>query len=236
MVRAIKNRIDAVDWSELGEAMDRDGYAVLPALVEPEECGQLIRAYEDESLFRSRVVMSRFGFGRGEYKYFKYPLPEIVAELRQHAYAKLAPMANRWAASIGGGGYPGKHGEFLEVCHAAGQDKPTPLVLKYEAGDYNCLHQDLYGAVAFPLQMTFFLSRRDVDYSGGEFVLVEQRPRMQSRARVITAEQGQAVIFPTRYRAVAGTRGMYRTNLRHGVSPLRWGRRFALGIIFHDAQ
>ena len=232
----IRNRIEALDWESISEALDRDGYALTPALLQSHECAKLVQAYEDDSLFRSQVVMSRFGFGRGEYKYFKYPLPEIVAELRQHAYAKLAPIANRWAAQTGGNAFPEKHPQFLKTCHAAGQDKPTPLVLKYETGDYNCLHQDLYGAVAFPFQTTFFLSRRDLDYSGGEFVLMEQRPRMQSRACVITAEQGQAVIFPTRYRAVAGTRGVYRTNLRHGVSPLRAGRRFTLGIIFHDAQ
>jgi uncharacterized protein len=232
----IRNRIEGLDWGSFSEGLDRDGYALTPVLLQRQECVQLVQAYDDDSLFRSQVVMARFGFGRGEYKYFKYPLPEIVADLRQHTYARLAPIANRWAMHTGGNTYPEEHLQFVKSCHAAGQDKPTPLLLKYETGDYNCLHQDLYGAIAFPLQMTFFLSRRELDYTGGEFVLVEQRPRMQSRARVIIVEQGQAVIFPTRYRAVAGTRGVYRTNLRHGVSALRSGRRFTLGIILHDAQ
>jgi hypothetical protein len=236
MTKSIRNRLDELNWGEIGETLTRDGYALTPSLLQPQECAHLIKAYDDNSLFRSQVVMARFGFGRGEYKYFKYPLPAIVADLREHCYPRLAPIANLWAAETRGDAYPEKLGEFLKLCRDAGQDKPTPLVLRYQAGDYNCLHQDLYGAIAFPFQMTFFLSRRDVDYSGGEFVLVEQRPRMQSRATVITAEQGQAVIFPTRHRAVAGTRGVYKTNLRHGVSPLRSGRRFTLGIIFHDAQ
>ncbi|MBZ5721460.1 MAG: 2OG-Fe(II) oxygenase [Acidobacteriia bacterium] len=232
----IKDRLEALNWDDLSEALDRDGYALTPGLLRPQECARLVEAYDDNSLFRSQVVMARFGFGRGEYKYFKYPLPEMVSDLRERTYPKLAPIVNRWAAQTRSNSYPEHYEEFLKVCHGAGQDKPTPLLLKYEAGDFNCLHQDLYGAIAFPFQMTFFLSRREVDYSGGEFVLVEQRPRMQSRAVVITAEQGQAVIFPTRYRAVSGTRGIYKTNLRHGVSRLRSGKRFTLGIIFHDAQ
>ena len=180
--------------------------------------------------------MARFGFGKGEYKYFKYPLPKLVQDLRQQLYPRLASFANRWAAEIGGDIFPERYADFLEVCRAAAQDKPTPLILKYETGDFNCLHQDLYGAVAFPFQLTFFLSRPEEGYSGGEFVLVEQRPRMQSRVMVITPKQGQAVIFPTRYRAVRGSRGFYKANLKHGVSPIRSGKRFTLGIIFHDAQ
>lgn len=205
-------------------------------MLRPEECAELVETYDRNSLFRSQVIMARFGFGKGEYKYFQYPLPKLVQDLRQQLYPRLASFANRWAAEIGGEVFPEKHADFLEVCRAASQDKPTPLILKYQTGDYNCLHQDLYGAVAFPFQLTFFLSRPEADYSGGEFVLVEQRPRMQSRAVVITPKQGQAVIFPTRYRAVRGSRGFYKANLKHGVSPLRSGKRFTLGIIFHDAQ
>jgi len=233
---AIEQRAGVLDWRAIGDTLSGDGYAVTPAVVSPEECAQLVECYDDESRFRSRVVMARLGFGRGEYKYFKHPLPQLVAELRETAYPHLATIANRWMKETRGETYPEKYSDFLETCRAAGQTKPTPLLLKYEAGDYNCLHQDLYGAVAFPFQMTFFLSRPETDYTGGEFVLVEQRPRMQSRAIVICPQQGQGLIFPTRYRVVRGTRGVYRTNLRHGVSPLRSGRRFALGIIFHDAR
>ena len=236
MSAAIAPRLNSLDWEEIGQALDRDGYALTPTLLDSSECTKVIDSYDDDSLFRSHIVMSRFGFGRGEYKYFAYPLPQVVSELREQFYPHLALIANRWAKGIGGTVYPRSHGQFLESCHAAGQTKPTPLLLRYEPGDFNCLHQDLYGDLAFPFQLTFFLSRREVDYSGGEFVLVEQRPRMQSRATVITAEQGQAVIFPTRYRAVQGTRGTYRANLRHGVSPLKSGKRFTLGVIFHDAK
>ena len=236
LAESIQDRVQSLDWDAISESLWRDGYALTPPVLRPEECGKLVETYDHNALFRSQVVMSRFGFGQGEYKYFKYPLPELVQDLRERLYPRLAPLANRWAAEIGGEVFPEKYADFLEVCHAAGQDKPTPLILKYEMDDYNCLHQDLYGAVAFPFQLTFFLSRPEADYSGGEFVLVEQRPRMQSRVRVVTAQQGQAVIFSTRYRAVRGSRGFYRTNLKHGVSPLRSGKRFTLGIIFHDAQ
>jgi hypothetical protein len=233
---SISYRVQALDWNAITECLWCDGYAVTPSVLRPEECTELVETYDRGSLFRSQVVMARFGFGRGEYKYLKYPLPSLVQDLREGFYPNLAPMANRWAAEIGGKVFPEKHADFLKVCRTAGQDKPTPLILKYEVGDFNCLHQDLYGAVAFPFQLTFFLSRLGTDYSGGEFVLVEQRPRMQSRVMVIAAQQGQAVIFPTRYRAVRGSRGFYKANLKHGVSPLRSGTRFTLGIIFHDAQ
>jgi hypothetical protein len=236
MMEPITKRLQAIAWDEVSEAMTRDGYAVTPALLTDEECATLIASYENESLFRSRIVMARFGFGRGEYKYFKNPLPPLIRDLRQELYPRLAPIANQWAEKIGGSKYPPKLAEFLKACHAAGQTKPTPLLLRYETGDYNCLHQDLYGELAFPFHLTFFLSRPLLDFTGGEFVLVEQRPRMQSRATVLTPERGQAVIFPTRYRSVQGTRGPYKANLRHGVSPVRSGHRFTLGIIFHDAK
>lgn len=236
ITESIQHRVQSLDWDAISEGLWRDGYALTPPMLRPEECAELVETYDRNSLFRSQVIMARFGFGKGEYKYFQYPLPKLVQDLRQQLYPRLASFANRWAAEIGGEVFPEKHADFLEVCRAASQDKPTPLILKYQTGDYNCLHQDLYGAVAFPFQLTFFLSRPEADYSGGEFVLVEQRPRMQSRAVVITPKQGQAVIFPTRYRAVRGSRGFYKANLKHGVSPLRSGKRFTLGIIFHDAQ
>lgn len=235
MSASIKQRIRDLPWREIEQSLWNEGYALTPALLTREECERLVKGYDDESQFRSRVVMERLGFGRGEYKYFHYPLPKIVAEIREQAYPKLAAIANRLAGEHGES-FPEEYGDFLTRCKAAGQTKATPLLLKYGAGDYNCLHQDLYGELAFPLQMTFFLSQPETDYEGGEFVLVEQRPRMQSRAMVIVAQQGQAVIFPTRYRAVRGRRGVYRTNLRHGASALRSGQRFTLGIIFHDAK
>jgi uncharacterized protein len=235
MKQAIRDRVQSLAWDAIRESLWDDGYALTPCLLGESECSDLAGSFENPSSFRSHVVMSRFGFGRGEYKYFKYPLPPLIAELRQQLYSPLAQIANSWAAETGGQTLPDKHAAYLKMCHAAGQRKPTPLLLKYGPGDFNCLHQDLYGDLAFPFQVTFFLTRLE-EYSGGEFVLVEQRPRMQSRAIVITAKQGQAVIFPTRYRAVRGTRGVYRTNLRHGVSALRSGQRYTLGVIFHDAK
>lgn len=235
MTRSTKQRLQDLPWQEMEESLWNQGYALTPVLLTGEECDRLVKTYDDDSQFRSRVVMERLGFGQGEYKYFHYPLPKLVAEIREQAYPRLAAIANRLSGE-GGENFPEKHAKFLARCKAAGQTKATPLLLKYGAGDYNCLHQDLYGEIAFPLQMTFFLSRPEVDYTGGEFVLVEQRPRMQSRAMVITPQQGQAVIFPTRYRTVRGRRGVYRTNLRHGVSALRSGQRFTLGMIFHDAK
>lgn len=235
MTRSIRERVQSIAWDGVEESLTNRGYALLPVLLQQDECTGLAAKYDKSDDFRSHVVMSRFGFGRGEYKYFKYPLPPLVADLREHLYPGLARMANTWAAETGGTMFPEKHPGYLKLCHAAGQRKPTPLLLKYGPGDFNCLHQDLYGEMAFPFQVTFFLTPKN-DYSGGEFVLVEQRPRMQSRPIVITAEQGQAVIFPTRYRAVKGSRGFYRTNLRHGVSALRSGERYTMGIIFHDAK
>ena len=205
-------------------------------LLTAEECRAIAALYDDDALFRSRVVMSRHGFGSGEYKYFACPLPAIVAELRASFYPHLAPVANRWNTRLGSAvRYPGNHAEFLERCHAAGQTRPTPLLLKYAEGDYNCLHQDIYGDHVFPLQVAILLSKPGNDFGGGEFVITEQRPRMQSRAEVVPLSQGYGVVFAVRDRPVQGTRGTYRVNLRHGVSRLRGGHRYTVGIIFHDA-
>ena len=229
-------RLHVRDWDNVAEALDVHGYAMLEALLSPQECTALASQYGDDGRFRSRVVMGRHGFGRGEYRYFSYPLPDLVAELRTAAYRQLAPIANRWNASMGMAvGYPATHVEFIERCHAAGQQRPTPLLLQYGPGDYNCLHQDLYGEHVFPLQMAILLSEPGRDFSGGEFVLTEQRPRMQSRAEVVPLRQGDAVVFAVHQRPVQGTRGSYRASLRHGVSRLRHGHRHTLGIIFHDA-
>ena len=236
MTQQITGRIRSLDWAGIQQGLAGDGYSVTPPLLEPKQCGELISLYGKDQYFRSRVVMARFGFGRGEYKYFKYPLLPWISGLREAAYPELSKIANIWAEQVGGPSFPKSHSEFLKLCHEAGQRKPTPLLLRYEPGDYNCLHQDLYGEVAFPFQITVFLSQPGKDYSGGEFVLVEQRPRMQSRPIVLLPEQGQAVIFHTRYRPVKGARGFYKTNLKHGVSPVRDGLRFTMGVIFHDAK
>lgn len=233
MTETFRQRVRALDWKQIAENMLRDGYALTAPLLTADVCSELIECYPNDSLFRSQVVMQRLGFGRGEYKYFKYPLPKPVAALRTELYPCLARIANAWAVDKP---FPADLEDFLKICRAAGQEKPTPLLLKYEAGDFNCLHQDLYGDVAFPLQVTILLSQPEIDHTGGEFVLVEQRPRMQSRPMVIRGQQGQAILFPTRYRALRGARGTYRTNLRHGVSQVHSGRRFTLGIIFHDAK
>lgn len=202
----------------------------------PTQCDELAALYTSEDRFRSRVVMARHGFGRGEYKYFSYPLPDIVAKLRRELYPSLASIANRWNAAMGiKARFPDKHTQFLKRCHAAGQRRPTPLLLQYGAGDYNCLHQDLYGEHVFPLQLTILLSQPERDFTGGEFVITEQRPRMQSRAEVVPLGKGDAVVFAVNHRPVQGTRGVYRVNLRHGVSRVRSGRRHTAGIIFHDA-
>ena len=225
------------NWLELERELDTQGNAVLHQLISLEECGQLAALYDQEGGFRSRVVMARHGFGRGEYKYFDYPLPPLIAELRTNLYQQLAPIANRWNEAMGiEVRYPGSHAEFLERCHQAGQRRATPLLLRYAAGDYNCLHQDVYGEHVFPLQVAILLSRREQDFTGGEFVMTEQRPRMQSRAEVVPVGQGDGVVFTVRQRPVQGSRGVYRVNLRHGVSRIRSGRRHTLGIIFHDAE
>ena len=229
-------RVAALDWQLLGAALDAQGSAVAPQLLSADECLALAALYPADTLFRSRVVMARHGFGRGEYRYFAYPLPVSIAVLRDAFYARLAPVANAWNERMGlTVRYPSAHADFLARCHAAQQSRPTPLLLRYGAGDYNCLHQDLYGEHVFPLQVAVLLSQPGEDFSGGEFVLSEQRPRMQSRVEVLNLRRGDAVVFAVSQRPVAGTRGTYRVNLRHGVSRLRSGERYMLGLIFHDA-
>jgi hypothetical protein len=233
---AIATRVDALDWEEIASGLAAQGNAVLPRLLSRDECLDLAELYRDESRFRSRVVMARHGYGRGEYKYLCYPLPQLVADLRSALYLRLAPIANRWNAAMRiDVSYPPAHADFLARCHAAGQVRPTPLLLRYEAGDYNCLHQDLYGEHVFPLQVAILLSEPGRDFTGGEFVLTEQRPRMQSRPEVVPLQQGDAVVFAVHHRPIQGARGSYRVNLRHGVSRLHSGHRCTLGIIFHDA-
>jgi hypothetical protein len=228
--------MNGIDWDRVGLDLDAFGCARLPGLLDPAQCAAYEASYGQEGLFRSRVVMERHGFGRGEYRYFAYPLPAHLAALRTALYPPLARIANRWQAALGADGhFPTEHAQFLARCHAAGQEKPTPLLLRYGAGDYNCLHQDLYGDHVFPLQVAILLSRPGVDFDGGEFVLTEQRPRMQSRAEVVPLAQGDAVVFPVAGRPLKGTRGVYRVNMRHGVSRVRSGNRHTLGIIFHDA-
>jgi len=235
--RALASRIAALDRTSMASALDAHGCVTTGALLSAEECTALAQTYGADAPFRSRVIMARHGFGRGEYKYFAYPLPEVVAALRGALYPPLADIANRWNEALGIALlYPRDHAAYLARCHRAGQAKPTPLLLQYGPGDYNCLHQDLYGEHVFPLQATFLLSRPGKDFSGGEFVLTEQRPRMQSRAEVVPLAQGEGVIFPVHHRPVQGTRGVYRVNMRHGVSRLRTGHRHTLGIIFHDAK
>jgi hypothetical protein len=228
--------MNAADWAQLSAELDATGSTVLERLISPAECEALAALYPDDGLFRSRVVMGRHGFGRGEYKYFSYPLPEPIARLRSSLYPPLAKVANRWSSSMGlEVQFPEQHADFLERCHAAGQCRPTPLLLQYGADDYNCLHQDLYGEHVFPLQLTILLSEPGRDFTGGEFVITEQRPRMQSRPEVVPLRQGDAVVFAVHRRPVRGTRGVYRVNLRHGVSRVRSGHRHTAGIIFHDA-
>ena len=230
-------RVDAVDWAQAMRELDAQGCAVLKGLLSPEECRALSSLYPDDAHFRSRIVMGRHGFGRGEYKYFAYPLPALIWELRPALYAQLRGVANRWNEAMGIAiRYPQNHAEFLKRCHAAGQTRPTPLLLQYGADDYNCLHQDLYGEHVFPLQVAILLSEPGRDFTGGEFVLTEQRPRMQSRPEVVPLRQGDAVAFAVHVRPVQGTRGFYRVNLRHGVSRIRSGHRHTLGVIFHDAK
>jgi hypothetical protein len=230
-------RIQALNWPQLTDELNEQGSALLKSVLTPVECVSLSSLYPNEAGFRSRVVMGRHGFGRGEYKYFSYPLPGIIQGVRTALYRELAPIANRWNQSMGiEVQYPDEHGEFIQRCHDAGQTRPTPLLLQYGPGDYNCLHQDLYGEHVFPLQVAFLLSEPERDFEGGEFVLTEQRPRMQSRPEVIPLRQGDAVAFAVHHRPVQGTRGIYRVNLRHGVSRLRSGHRHTAGVIFHDAS
>lgn len=232
----IRGRIAALDWADIAAGLDEYGCAVIGPLLAPDQCKALSDSYDRDEIFRSRVVMARHGYGRGEYRYFAYPLPPIIAELRTGLYPPLAEIGNRWNEAMGiDVRYPREHEAFLDRCHQAGQGKPTPLLLRYGPGDYNCLHQDVYGEHVFPLQVAFLLDEPGVDFSGGEFVLTEQRPRMQSRAEVVPLGRGQGVIFPVRQRPVRGARGSYRVNLRHGVSRLRSGHRHTIGIIFHDA-
>lgn len=235
---SVSQRIAALDWDQIARDLDTQGNARAAWLLTPEECKTLASLYAQEKPFRSRVVMGRHGFGRGEYKYFAHPLPEIVSTLRAAFYPYLAPIANRWHESMKlDVRFPTRsHEDFLSRCHQAGQQRPTPLLLQYGADDYNCLHQDLYGEHVFPLQVAILLSQPGKDFTGGEFVLTEQRPRMQSRPEVVSLQQGDAVIFAVHHRPVQGTRGTYRVNMRHGVSRVRTGHRHTLGVIFHDAK
>jgi hypothetical protein len=237
VIAGVNQRIDQLDWERVSRELNERGNAVLEDLLTPVECGDLSDLYRKDDFFRSQVVMARHGFGRGEYKYFSYPLPGIVEELRDGLYPRLAPVANSWNETMGIDiRYPQKLVEFIQRCHDAGQLRPTPLLLQYGEGDYNCLHQDLYGEHVFPIQVAILLSEPGRDFSGGEFVLTEQRPRMQSRPEVVALRQGDAVAFAVHHRPVQGKRGAYRVNMRHGVSRLRSGHRHTLGIIFHDAK
>jgi hypothetical protein len=231
------DRVDHLDWQRLRQDLDEYGEAILPRILSSEQCDALAALYPEDKHFRSHVVMERFSFGRGEYKYFRYPLPEIISELRTALYSHLEGVANRWNQVMGIDVlYPKEHVGFLRHCHHAGQLRPTPLLLKYGPGDFNCLHQDLYGEHVFPIQVTILLSGPGQDFTGGEFVLTEQRPRMQSRAEVVSLGKGDAVAFAVHHRPVQGKRGFYRVNFRHGVSRLTSGHRYTLGIIFHDAK
>lgn len=235
-VAAAQARLAGQDWAAFAAQMDSYGAAVLPAVLTAPECRDLAALYPQERHFRSHIQMTRHGFGRGEYRYFRYPLPDLLAGLRSALWPHLAGLANDWNARMGiAARYPATHADFLRQCHDAGQTRPTPLLLQYGPGDYNCLHQDLYGDLAFPLQAAFLLSEPGRDFTGGEFVLTEQRPRMQSRVEVVPLGQGDAVVFAVHNRPVAGSRGSYRVNMRHGVSRIRAGQRHTLGIIFHDA-
>ena len=233
----IAERIQTIDWEHLSHDLDGQGSAIVGGLLSPKECEQLRRLYARDELFRSRVVMGHHGFGRGEYKYFAYPLPDIIESLRTGLYPHLVPIANGWNHLMGlAMRYPDRHTDFLARCHQAGQVKPTPLLLQYGLEDYNCLHQDLYGEHVFPLQLTILLSAPEQDFTGGEFVMTEQRPRMQSRPMVVPLRQGDGVLFAVHHRPVQGARGFYRVTLRHGVSRIRSGYRYTAGVIFHDAQ
>jgi hypothetical protein len=240
----VGERLGGVDWGGVEASLEADGFARLPVLLDSSECQSLAALYKQEARFRSRIDMARFRFGVGEYKYFAAPLPPLVQALREGLYRKLSPIANQWASRLDRKAgvrdrkseYPAALEEFLAECHAVGQTRPTPLLLSYSTGGYNCLHQDIYGDIAFPLQVVVGLSRPEVDYGGGEFLLVEQRPRAQSRGHAVRIEQGAALVFATRERPVAGTRGDYRVTMRHGVSDISRGSRLTLGVIFHDAR
>jgi len=233
----IQDRVGSLNWPQLTANLHSQGWARTEAILTSQECLELREQYANDALFRSKVIMARHRFGLGEYKYFSYPLPELVAELRESLYLRLSEVANDWAVKLGGKPeYPGAHREFIKRCHAKGQTRPTPLMLRYEGGGYNCLHQDLYGTIYFPLQTVFMLDEPEQDFTGGEFVLVEQRPRAQSAAHVIAPKQGEGVIFTTRWRPVQGTKGHYRINIKHGVSTVTRGTRHTLGIVYHDAE
>ncbi|MFP3389894.1 2OG-Fe(II) oxygenase [Brevibacillus sp. SIMBA_040] len=237
MPNRLAERIAALDWAHLQQTLDEQGYAILPSILEPDQCKDIIATYSDDALFRSTIDMARYRFGIGQYRYYQAPLPPLLQQLREGFYPELAKAANRWLGQLGKDAiYPATLSDFLDRCHQHGQSRPTPLLLKYEAGGYNCLHQDLYGEVYFPFQVVFVLSQKEIDYTGGEFLLLEQRPRAQSRGHVITLAQGAGLIFPTNHRPVAGARGYYRATLRHGVSTITAGNRYSLGIIFHDAK
>lgn len=234
---SIESRVKGLDWNEIATQLDSHGWALLDGVLAAEECGAIAALYDKAAIFRKQIVMARHGFGRGEYKYYDYPLPSIISELRRSLYPRLAPIADRWNEAMRiDVRYPREHAAFIERCHAAGQTRPTPLLLKYGEGDFNALHQDLYGEHVFPFQVVFLLSRPGEDFTGGEFVLTEQRPRMQSRVEVVPLRQGDAAIFAVHNRPVRGSRGYYRVNLRHGVSTIRSGHRYTTGVIFHDAK
>jgi len=236
-IKSIAERVDALDWHQVSEDLDAEGNAVVKHLLSPDECDEVRTLYDRDELFRSTVVMERHGFGRGEYRYFKYPLPDLITHLRTEIYPHLINIANRWYEAMGiHVRFPATHKEYLRRCHEAGQDKPTPLILKYRTDDYNCLHQDLYGEHVFPLQVAVLLSEPEKDFTGGEFVMTEQRPRMQSRPMVVSLRKGDGVVFAVHQRPMKGKKSVYRVNLRHGVSRIRSGSRHTLGIIFHDAK
>ncbi|MEF3308802.1 2OG-Fe(II) oxygenase [Paenibacillus sp. GYB004] len=238
MPNSLAARISGMNGEQLRQSLDEQGYSKLPPLLNEAECKSLIESYEVQGLYRQTIQMARYRFGIGEYKYYDAPLPDIVQQLRDSLYPELALTANRWLEQLGrtGSSYPESHTDFLQLCRDSGQTRPTPLILKYEAGGYNCLHQDLYGDVYFPFQIVFALNRSGLDYTGGEFLLIEQRPRAQSRGHVISLQQGEGLIFPTQYRPVRGSRGFYRVTLRHGVGTIVSGTRYSLGVIFHDAK
>ena len=236
-INSVMERVEAVAWEQVSRDVNAEGSVVVKGVLTPDECDEVRGLYDRDELFRSQVVMERHGFGRGEYRYFRYPLPDLIHDLRTSIYPHLAPIANRWNEAMGiDARFPAMHAEYIRRCHEAGQDKPTPLILKYGADDYNCLHQDLYGEHVFPLQIAVLLSEPEKDFTGGEFVMTEQRPRMQSRPMVVQLRKGDGVMFAVRYRPVQGKKSVYRVNLRHGVSRIRSGNRYTLGIIFHDAK